>query len=76
MDAGVLERGLTQGGLGRDVAAFQARQLNQALTVLPGMVLVVLQVAVLAALATALSTRFSTAASVALSRWRRSSSAT
>jgi hypothetical protein len=67
LDAGPLERGLTGGGIGRDVAAFQARQIDQALTVIPGMVLVFLQVGVLAALATALSTRFSTAASVTAS---------
>jgi hypothetical protein len=49
------------------VGAFRERQLSQALTVIPGLVLAVLQVAVLSAVATALSTRFSAAASVALS---------
>jgi len=67
LDAGVLERGLTMGGAGKGVTEFEARQLNQALTILPGIVLVVLQVGVLAAVATALSTRLSVAASVALS---------
>jgi ABC-type transport system involved in multi-copper enzyme maturation permease subunit len=67
MDAGVLERGAAAGGLGSEVAAFRARQWNQALTILPGMVLVLLQVGVLAAVATALSTRLSVGASVGLS---------
>jgi ABC-type transport system involved in multi-copper enzyme maturation permease subunit len=67
LDAGVLERGLALGGLGRDIEAFRARQINQALTILPGMVLILLQVGVLSAVATALSTRFSAAASVGLS---------
>jgi len=67
LDASVLEEAFTRGGVGRHVEAFQARQLNQALTVVPGVVLVFLQVGVLSALATALSTRFSVAASVALS---------
>jgi ABC-type transport system involved in multi-copper enzyme maturation permease subunit len=66
-DAGVLERAYARGGIGARVEAFQALQLNQALTILPGMVLVFLQVGVLAAVATALSTRFSPAASVGLS---------
>jgi ABC-type transport system involved in multi-copper enzyme maturation permease subunit len=55
------------GGMGREIAAFRAVQLNQAFTVTPGLVMVVLQVGVLAALATALSTRLSVTASVALS---------
>ena len=67
LDAGVLERGLAMGGMGKGIAEFEARQLNQAMTVLPGIVLVILQVGVLAAVATALSTRLSVAASVALS---------
>lgn len=67
LDASVLEEAFTRGGVGRHVEAFQARQLNQALTVVPGVVLVFLQVGVLSALATALSTRFSVATSVALS---------
>jgi ABC-type transport system involved in multi-copper enzyme maturation permease subunit len=66
LDAGVLERPLTHGGLGRQIEAFEARQMNQALTVVPGLVLVVLQVGVLCAVATALSTRFSVTASVGL----------
>ena len=67
LDAGVLERAYAQGGMGEQVAAFRARQWNQAFTVVPGLVLVWLQVSVLSAVATALSTRFSPAASVALS---------
>jgi ABC-type transport system involved in multi-copper enzyme maturation permease subunit len=67
LDAGVLERAYVRGGVGREVAAMQARQMNQALTVVPGLVLVVLQVGVLGAVATALSTRFSPATSVGLS---------
>lgn len=67
LDAGVLERALVRGGVGRQVEAFRARQVNQSLTVLPGLVLVLLQVGVLAALGTALSARFSVGASVALS---------
>ena len=67
LDAGVLERPYAQGGVGAEVAAFRARQLAQALTVVPGVVLVILQVGVLAAVATALSTRLAPAASVALS---------
>jgi ABC-type transport system involved in multi-copper enzyme maturation permease subunit len=69
LDAGVLGRAgaLGGGGGGREVAAMQARQMNQALTVVPGLVLVVLQVGVLGAVATALSTRFSPATSVGLS---------
>jgi ABC-type transport system involved in multi-copper enzyme maturation permease subunit len=66
LDAGVMERGYAGGGIGAEIEAFQARQFNQAITVLPGIVLVVLQVGVLAALATALSTRFSATTSVAL----------
>ncbi len=67
LDAGVLERALVRGGVGRQVEAFRARQVNQSLTVLPGLVLVLLQVGVLAALGTALSARFSVGASGALS---------
>ena len=67
LDAGVLEKGIAWGGIGAEVAAFRARQLNQALTVLPGLVLIFLPGGFLAAGATALSTRFSAAASVALS---------
>jgi len=67
LDAGVLERALVRGGVGREVEAFRARQMHQSLTVVPGVVLVLLQVGVLAALATALSARFSVGASVALS---------
>jgi len=66
LDAGILERPYTLSGLGEEVEAFRWRQINQALTVTPGLVLVGLQVAVLAAVATALSTRFSAATSVAL----------
>jgi len=66
-DAEVMERALVRGGVGREVEAFRARQVNQSLTVVPGLVLVLLQVGVLAALATALSARFSVGASVALS---------
>lgn len=66
LDAGVLERAYTRGGLGQQIAAFKAKQLNQALTILPGMVMVFLQVGVLSAVATALSTRFSPTASVGL----------
>jgi len=65
-DASVLERPYTLSGLGEEVEAFRWRQINQALTVTPGLVLVGLQVAVLAAVATALSARFSAAASVGL----------
>jgi len=54
-------------GVGAEVEAFKARQLNQAMTVVPGLVLVFLQVAVLAAVATAVSTRLSVTASVGLS---------
>jgi ABC-type transport system involved in multi-copper enzyme maturation permease subunit len=61
------EHGHAIGGIGREISAFRALQLNQALTVIPGLVLVVLQVGVLAALATAFSTRLSVTASVALS---------
>jgi len=67
LDAGVLERPYTLSGVGEEVEAFRWRQINQALTVVPGLVLVGLQVAVLSAVATALSARFSAAASVALS---------
>lgn len=66
MDAGVLERPYTLSGVGEQVEAFRWRQINQALTVVPGLVLVGLQVAVLSAVATALSARFSAAASVGL----------
>jgi len=66
LDAGVLELGVARGGLGAAVTAFHERQINQALTVTPGLALIVLQVGVLAAVATALSTRLSTAASVGL----------
>jgi len=66
-DAGPLEVQYARGGAGRMVDEFRARQVNQALTVVPGLALVVMQVAVLAAVATALSTRFSPATSVALS---------
>ncbi len=66
MDVGVLERPYTAGGVGVRVEAFRARQLHQALTVTPGLVLVLLQVGVLASVATALSTRLSPAASVGL----------
>jgi ABC-type transport system involved in multi-copper enzyme maturation permease subunit len=67
LDAGPYEQAYAQGGVGAQVGAFRERQLSQALTVIPGLVLAVLQVAVLSAVATALSTRFSAAASVALS---------
>ena len=67
LDANVLERAYVEGGMGEEVAAFRVRQWNQAFTVVPGLVLVGLQVSVLSAVATALSTRFSPAASVALS---------
>jgi len=67
LDASVGEQPYTQGGVGAYVEAFRARQMDQALTALPGVALVLLQVGVLAALATALSARFSVAASVALS---------
>jgi len=67
LDAGPLEQGYAQGGIGAQVTAFREMQVNQALTVTAGVVLAVLQVGVLAAVATALSTRFSPAASVALS---------
>lgn len=67
LDAGPLERQYALGGVGAEVAVFRARQLAQALTVVPGVVLVILQVGVLAAVATALSTRLAPAASVALS---------
>ncbi|HUU12065.1 MAG TPA: hypothetical protein VM431_16190 [Phycisphaerae bacterium] len=67
LDASVLERVLARGGVGRQVEAFRARQVNQAVTVVPGLALVLLQVGVLSALATALSARFSVATSVVLS---------
>lgn len=67
IDAGVLERPYTIGGMGNQVDAFWWRRVYQAMTVVPGLVLVGLQVGVLSAVATALSTRFSVAASVALS---------
>ena len=66
LDAGVLERPYTIGGVGEVVEAFWWRRVNQALTVVPGLVLVALQVGVLSAVATALSARFSVAASVVL----------
>ncbi|MFO8012595.1 MAG: ABC transporter permease [Phycisphaerae bacterium] len=66
LDAGVLERPYTIGGIGAKVEAFWWRRVHQALTVVPGLVLVALQVGVLSAVATALSARFSVAASVAL----------
>lgn len=66
LDAGLLERPYTVGGLGAKVEAFWWRRVHQALTVVPGLVLVGLQVGVLSAVATALSARFSVAASVAL----------
>jgi ABC-type transport system involved in multi-copper enzyme maturation permease subunit len=66
VDAGVLEVRYSLGGIGRQVEAFRSRQLSQALTVVPGLVLIFLQVGVLAAVATALSTRLSAAASVGL----------
>lgn len=67
IDAGVLERTYAQGGVGAQVEAFRERQFGQALTVMPGLALVLLQVGVLAAVATAVSTRFSPAASVGIS---------
>jgi len=66
LDAPVLERVYTIGGMGEKVEAFWWRRVHQALTVVPGLVLVGLQVGVLSAVATALSARFSVAASVAL----------
>jgi len=66
LDAGILERPYTIGGIGEKVEAFWWQRVNQALTVVPGLVLVGLQVGVLSAVATALSARFSVAASVAL----------
>jgi len=66
MDASVVERPYTMGGMGEQVEAFWWRRAHQALTVVPGLVLVGLQVGVLSAVATALSARFSVAASVAL----------
>jgi len=62
-----VERDFVRGGLGEQVAAFRARQWHQALTVVPGAALVLLQVGVLAAVATALSTRLAPTASVGLS---------
>ena len=67
IDAGVLERTYAHGGVGAQVEAFRERQFGQALTVLPGLVLVMLQVGVLGAVATAISTRFSPVASVGMS---------
>ena len=73
LDAGGGEHGHPHGpvaavsGVGMEVAALKARQMAQAATVLPGLVLVLLQVGVLAAVATALSTRLGPAASVGLS---------
>ncbi len=66
LDAGVLDRPYTIGGIGAEVEAFWWRRVHQALTVVPGLVLVAMQVGVLSAVATALSARFSVAASVAL----------
>ncbi|MEA3367832.1 MAG: ABC transporter permease subunit [Planctomycetota bacterium] len=66
LDASVVERPYTMGGMGEQVEAFWWRRVHQALTVVPGLVLVGLQVGVLSAVATALSARFSVAASVAL----------
>jgi ABC-type transport system involved in multi-copper enzyme maturation permease subunit len=67
LDAGILEHAQAKGAIGQVAAALHERQANQALTVLPGLALVVLQVGVLAAVATALSARFSVTASVGLS---------
>jgi ABC-type transport system involved in multi-copper enzyme maturation permease subunit len=69
LDAGAGEHGPTMAvsGVGAEVSALRMRQMAQALTVLPGLVLVLLQVGVLAAVATALSTRLAPAASVGLS---------
>ena len=69
LDAAMGEHGQTIAttGAGAEVAALKARQLAQAATVVPGLVLVLLQVGVMAAVATALSTRLSAAASVGLS---------
>jgi ABC-type transport system involved in multi-copper enzyme maturation permease subunit len=50
-----------------EVAVLKERQLRQAATVIPGLVLAFLQVGVLSAVATALSTRLAPAASVGLS---------
>ncbi len=66
IDAGVTERVYMIRGLGERVEAFWWRRVNQALTVVPGLVLIGLQVGVLSAVATALSARFSVAASVGL----------
>jgi len=66
LDVSVVERPYTMGGMGEQVEAFWWRRAHQALTVVPGLVLVGLQVGVLSAVATALSARFSVAASVAL----------
>jgi len=57
----------TTGGVGMEAAVLKERQLRQAVTVIPGLVMVFLQVGVLSAVATALSTRLSPAASVGLS---------
>jgi ABC-type transport system involved in multi-copper enzyme maturation permease subunit len=57
----------TTGGIGMEAAALKERQLRQAVTIIPGLVMVLLQVGVLSAVATALSTRLSPAASVGLS---------
>jgi ABC-type transport system involved in multi-copper enzyme maturation permease subunit len=54
-------------GVGQEAAVLKERQLRQAVTVIPGLVLAFLQVGVLSAVATALSTRLSPAASVGLS---------
>lgn len=67
LDAGVLERAYTHGGIGSQVEAFRQKQFGQTLTVTPGLALVILQVGVLAAVATAVSTRLSPAASVGVS---------
>ncbi|MCX5683171.1 MAG: ABC transporter permease subunit [Planctomycetota bacterium] len=55
------------GAFGAEATAQKELQWRQAATVVPGLVLVLLQVGVLAAVATALSTRLSPAASVGLS---------
>jgi ABC-type transport system involved in multi-copper enzyme maturation permease subunit len=71
LDAGMSEHGhshaASAGGVGAEAAAQKERQWRQAATVVPGLVLVLMQVGVLAAVATALSTRLSPAASVGLS---------
>jgi ABC-type transport system involved in multi-copper enzyme maturation permease subunit len=59
--------GATATGVGQEAAVLKERQLRQAVTVIPGLVLAFLQVGVLSAVATALSTRLAPAASVGLS---------